>query len=119
MVKRKVSELSGAALDYAVAKAQGMKAIIDLCSSERVCYLLGASGEKKVLPYRPSSDWGQGGEIISRERIAIDPYHDFPNWAASGPVPKVFIGDTALIAAMRCFVASKLGAEVEIPAELT
>jgi hypothetical protein len=28
-------------------------------------------------------------------------------------------GDTCLIAAMRCYVASKLGDEVEIPEELT
>jgi hypothetical protein len=28
-------------------------------------------------------------------------------------------GETPLIAAMRCYVASKLGAEVQIPEELT
>jgi len=32
--------------------------------------------------------------------------------------PEDFHGDTPLIAAMRCYVASKLGDEVEIPEEL-
>ena len=74
---------------------------------------------------RYSTDWAQGGPIIEREEIqtfvanAIDgkwcakprdsEYWDFDD-AAYGPTP--------LIAAMRCFVASRLGDEVDIPEEL-
>ena len=55
-----------------------------------------------------STNWGHGGPIIEREGIEICPI-------GNGE----FYGDTPLIAAMRCYVASKLGDEVEIPEELT
>jgi len=67
------------------------------------------------LPY--STDWSQGGPIIEREKIATDYDHDVWNaakyglsWYVGGPTP--------LIAAMRCYVASKLGDEVDVPEEL-
>lgn len=108
----KTSELTGAALDWAVAKIE----------------------ERSTWFYHPSIDWIQGGLIIDRERITVCAplirritveRHAFPvnYWRAmkqrdenenvdhgSGP--------TALIAAMRCFVNSKLGAVVDIPDEL-
>jgi hypothetical protein len=68
--------------------------------------------------YSPSTDWAQGGPIIERERIDVLYEHDL-RWIA---VPQKGIesyGPTPLIAAMRCFVASKLGDEVEVPEELT
>jgi len=67
--------------------------------------------------YNPSGDWMQGGPIIERERIDVLYEHDL-RWIA---VPQKGIesyGPTPLIAAMRCYVASKLGDEVEIPDEL-
>jgi len=40
-------------------------------------------------------------------------------WVAALPWPNRFnFGPTPLIAAMRCFVASKLGDEVDVPEEL-
>lgn len=64
-----------------------------------------------------TTDWAQGGPIIERELIAVDWDHDTwnaakdsLNWYVSGPTP--------LVAAMRCYVQSKLGDEVEIPEEL-
>lgn len=97
----KVSELSGIALDWAVAKCESDKAYADYCF-------------KVVDQYgqpRYSTDWAQGGQIIERERIA---------WGDTG---KYFVcgkyrGDTPLIAAMRYYVASKLGDEIDIPKEL-
>ena len=71
--------------------------------------------------YDPTENWSQGGPIIEREGIQIT-----PGWSAI--IHKnIFIdglecfmqGPTALIAAMRCFVASRLGEEVEVPEELT
>ncbi|MFP3186308.1 MAG: phage protein NinX family protein [Paraburkholderia sp.] len=73
------------------------------------------------LPYWPSRDWRTGGLIIARERIAVIP--DGDEWVAlwrpdSWPTGVVstdgpaMTGQTALIAAMRCFVASKFGDEV-------
>ena len=104
-MKTKTSELTGAALDWAVATAQ---------------YGYGADGATN----RYSTDWAHGGPIIARE--GIDTIHErncdgevVQIWAVQDAeqVPKYF-GCTPLIAAMRCFVASKLGDEVEIPNEL-
>jgi len=95
----KTAELTGIALDRAVAHA------------------LGAPDDGNGLPYY-STDWAQGGPIIERERIDVLYEHDL-RWIA---VPQKGIesyGPTPLIAAMRCYVASKLGDEVEIPEGLT
>jgi hypothetical protein len=67
-----------------------------------------------------STDWAQGGPIIEREGIRIvEVAADV--WGAvysRGDVGREHFAETPLIAAMRCYVASKLGDEVEIPKEL-
>jgi len=98
-MKIKTSELSGLALDLMVAKCEGIE------TSEY--------HEFNNEPYMPSVDWAQGGPIIQRERIRLDPRglwcaaHDSCEWA-------YYDGSTPLIAAMRCYVASKLGEELEV-----
>lgn len=77
-----------------------------------------------LTPEPYSTDWSQGGPIIERERIRLDcAWSD--EWTAQHPYnAKIDVytgwtkGPTALIAAMRCYVTSKLGDEVEIPEEL-
>lgn len=67
---------------------------------------------------RFATDWAQGGPIIEREGISVI-FHYNGAWTASNSNGKVCEeGVTSLIAAMRCFVASKLGDEVEVPDEL-
>lgn len=69
-----------------------------------------------------SEDWCLTGPIISREEISLNRDNE-PNyiWAAWTRNPlrdesEVFgYGNTQLIAACRCYVASILGDEVEIP----
>jgi hypothetical protein len=70
----------------------------------------------------PSTDWRLGGQIIERERMCVEYFVD--EWEAGaacvygheGPECKFYgYGPTPLIAAMRAFVASKLGEEVELP----
>ncbi len=63
-----------------------------------------------------STNWAQGGPIIDRERINVEPFRDIngDQWSADG----AWNSPTALIAAMRCYVASKLGDEVDVPEEL-
>ena len=103
-MKIKTSELAGAALDWAVAKCEGIQ------DSEFVRTHMDA------WPY--STDWSQGGPIIEREKIGV--WWDGV-WHAKydGCRPdQVQDAHTPLIAAMRCYVASKLGDEVEIPNEL-
>lgn len=105
----KTSELTGAALDWAVAKCEG-------------------EGEAAWAAHRDafaySSTWVCGGPIIEREGISIL-YRVGVNMTATingqyeQSVPYNQRGNPQLIAAMRCYVASKLGDEVDVPKELT
>ena len=96
------SELQGAALDWAVAKCDGL-----------------LHDDGTVSDYwQPSGLWEQGGPIIEREKIDVCVDNDgwFTWYAKKGDVERG--GATPLIAAMRCYVASKLGPEVDVPEEL-
>jgi hypothetical protein len=103
----KTSELSGAALDWAVAKCEG------------VYFENLREFEDYALNY--CTDWEHGGPLIEREGIGLDQYADYPRWQAFTPAPEqpsghcACTGPTPLIAAMRCYVASKLGDDVEVP----
>ena len=114
-MKLKTQDLTGPALDWAVDEARGFGA--DYLKWWRV------GGDKRFthceIMRAYSTDWSQGGPIIEREGISIGKADDpewwaFKGWKAENGTP----GPTPLIAAMRGFVASKLGAEVEIPEEL-
>lgn len=70
--------------------------------------------------YSPSINWAQGGPLIDRFYVALTnavPGRLKPAALCEGT--KWMTGDTALQAAMRAIVASKIGDEVEIPDELT
>lgn len=73
--------------------------------------------------YSPSTDWAQGGPIIEREGLLVRPSFtdERDKWTSIQWAPKGVCesGPTPLIAAMRCYIASKLGDEVEVPEELT
>lgn len=103
----KLAELSGAALDWAVANCEGLVSI-DTKNLFEPWYLL--------RDYTPSINWAQGGPIIEREGIALGQTGD--GWEATCDGCIYVYGPTPLIAAMRCYVANKLGQEVEIPEEL-
>lgn len=107
-MKIKTSELTGAALDWAVAKCEGRE-------------MRAWRTYKRLNQTNYSTDWSQGGPIIEREGIDLEfrPMGSSQDWYAvdtsrdhwgSGPTP--------LIAAMRCYVASKLGDTIDIPEEL-
>ena len=107
-MKVKTADLIGPALDWAVAK----------------CLQPGYEEWRLIRwieqEFAPTANWSQGGPIIERGNIdLISPTPSDPLWqamqwrfahGAKGPTP--------LIAAMRCFVASRFGDEVEIPEEL-
>jgi hypothetical protein len=99
----KTSELTGAALNWAVAKTEGN------------------SGNFGIDGFLPSTNWAQGGPIIEREMIEIGAHEPKDiEWVARDYWKEnTMTGPTPLIAAMRCFVASKLGPEIEIPMEIT
>jgi hypothetical protein len=109
-MKMKTSELTGAALDWAVGKAEGL--------------------DGWLAPVNYCGKWEHGGPIIEREGIELlcntsalqaTAYKNAnPDWFACLKFKRAdhWHGTTPLIAAMRCFVASKLGDDVNIPEEL-
>lgn len=113
-MKVKTNELTGAALDWAVAK----------CEGEEVSLIKGQLEARWTEDgYKPSADWAQGGPIIEREVITlIHPKYDC--WTAHKYDDRIedesytLDGPTPLIAAMRCYVASQLGDEVDVPEDL-
>lgn len=99
----KTAELTGALLDYWVARAEGDDTAAQMADGYR---------------FQPSTSWAQGGPIIDRERITVMPEpQSGGEWGAAYVVwlPSVDYwtpGATALQAAMRAYVASKFGLEV-------
>jgi hypothetical protein len=80
------------------------------------------STDLKRTTYHPSINWSQGGPIIEREGICVflrSPHWPENNRWSARQEDGASLGSTPLIAAMRCYVASKLGDEVEIPSQLT
>jgi hypothetical protein len=142
----KVSEATPAQLDWLVAKCEGLLEPMFDEKEPRVVLQVDPYDVLPIWnpspqvyyqwKYLPSTSWEVGGPIIDREKITLtydrewnfDPAYpedngdrwlatihgctdlDMPLWQAYGPTP--------LIAAMRCYVASELGEEVEIPEEL-
>lgn len=127
-MKHKVSELTGGLLDAAVAMAEGHK----------VCQLNGVWCSDLYGQWtrvRNMREWRYVGPIIEREGIAIAPYEHgigepsmwvawveerqhqatFDSYFERGIFDDNSRGHTPLIAAMRAYVCSKLGEEVELP----
>ena len=120
----KTNELTGAALDWAVAKClpdDTLAVYFDEDTGEPLCRDDCPDNQE----FKPSTDWAQGGPIIEREKI--DMSVQFYGWVAHHGKYRgkemnqpyhTQKADTPLIAAMRCFVASKLGDNINIPEEL-
>lgn len=121
MTTVKTHELTGQALDWAVQKILfARQEYIKPWVLERH-----AAGDPCGSA---STDWLQGGPIIEHEGIDLFPAHNqdgqvarwiayiansetsYGYFSADGPTP--------LVAAMRCFVISRLGEEVEVPENL-
>ena len=132
-MKIKTSEATNTQINWLVAKCEGKESTLSVDGNGELFNLEAVDGEGMWMRY--STNWTQGGPIIDREKIAMSSAPD-GLWAAympkgtqwlehGGKTAEVFnwhfkqMGYTPLIAAMRCYVASKLGDEVEIPEELT
>jgi hypothetical protein len=105
--KMKTSELTGPALDWAVAKCEGMS-VEYIDDGITQCLLMSMGGR-----FNPSTNWAQGGPIIEREKITLEWTGE--NWMAYIWHDVEFFGPTPLVAAMCCYVASKLGDDIDIP----
>ena len=136
-MKVKVSKLEGAALDWAVAQCEIAQGTLSLSRDEKVPMLQFGDKPDCYKTYRPpifqpgaiiacgsywpSTDGAIGEPIIRRERISV--CAGSSSWFATKDLyaredSVGEIGPTPLIAAMRCYVASKVGEEIEIPEEL-
>ena len=97
----KTSELTGKALNWAVGKAEGL--------------------DDWLAPVNYCGQWEHGGPIIEREGITVSdgsPVTGLEWMACDRGSTHIQHGPTYLIAAMRCYVASKLGDVVNVPEEL-
>lgn len=108
----KVSELNETALDWAVA----------VCEN-----LIDADAPLIFFEGNYCTNWALAGEIIEREGVsivkigrsvddAIAPHPDC--WCAHIDGAYATYEETPLIAAMRSYVAMKLGNEIEVPEEI-
>ena len=97
MVTIKTSELTGPALDWAVNHAKRLTGIL--------------------APVTYCGKWEHGGPIIEHEKLGVG-FDDELGWVAIDMNSNYYMAPTPLVAAMRCYVASKLGDTVEIPKEL-
>jgi hypothetical protein len=110
----KAAELEGADLDYWVAQAEGLD--VRYCSDRTYVIV-------NTYQYSPSTRWAEGGPIIERERIELLSFRAGAWEAQIAPTEgshyidqyegDAMKGATPLVAAMRAYVASKFGEEVQ------
>ena len=96
-------ELSGEALNWAVAKCLGVEHRAGILSN--------------------SENWASAGPIIESSKIELYPNDAVMPKAVINPDRRTHFyyrqyGSTILIAAMRCFVDCELGSHVDVPDEL-
>ena len=109
----KTSELTDAALDWAVARARGLRP--SLFIFQQTGFL--------AKEHHYSTNPTYGHPILEQERLDLSHLGD-GTYAASKYIHKFHarayeqMGPTMLIAGLRCFVESELGDEVDIPKEL-
>lgn len=128
----KVSELTGAQLDYWVAEAESFEAFINPGGPCMVVDPASPANEPRWLEYEPSTEWAQGGPLIEKYRIEILHFgargEGGNPWEAQMGGDSHYIdqysgdamgGTTPLVAAMRAYVESRFGDEVpdEAPAK--
>jgi hypothetical protein len=114
----KTAELTGAALDWAVAKCEGLTCFGHQLTEDKVTIILSDGSYEN---FSPTCDWQIGGAIIQREWISLTNEQEVWTAEIADDVPDGYVtmqGETALIAAMRCYVAQRMGEEIEVPEEL-
>lgn len=124
----KTAELIGPALDWAVAKCEGIFEQPSAGFSSEYVWSHTNPDSWRLEIFLPSTNWTRGGPIIERELLQLTPRFlakgfcweclIFENIFNDDDTDCFSTGPTPLIAAMRCYVASKLGTEIEIPKEL-
>lgn len=118
----KTSELTGALLDYWVARAERKSVYADPNSPHGTLFYDDAESTTGRFIWMPSRGWAQGGPLIEKYRLALAPME---GWAAyhgdDGVMGQYWIdasawdgtrGDTPLQAICRAVVRAAFGDEV-------
>ncbi|WP_439885627.1 DUF2591 domain-containing protein [Pseudomonas syringae] len=119
----KTKELSGEALNWAVAIAENLTAFVSppqYGNPHLVC-VMPEHVHRGGYRYSPSTEWAQGGQLIEKHAITLAPWSPKPQLWIAEPSPDLEgseSGPTPLIAACRAIVASVLGETVSVPKEL-
>lgn len=121
-MKIKTSELSGVALDWAVAQVAGVE--VEMRYDRELTKVHDRHGIRLIESirsiYSPSTYWSQGGPLIERFKVDIITERDclvsaYANDDKYQPLTEDMYGSDHLIAACRAIVSSKLGDEVDVP----
>lgn len=116
MITVKARNLSGVALDWAVAKATGQS----VSEFEGNLFIRNECGDDEL--WSPSTNWAYGGKLIDQYGIAFSFLCD--EWLAgygdssAGLKGESEFGPTHLISACRSIVATRLGPDVLVPSRL-
>ena len=121
-MKVKTATLTGPALDWATAVANGWVTYPTDSVEQGAWFHTNPATAPRGYEHNrihrdswtPSTNWAQGGPIIGRECMEFD-YDEGPQNYLAANGEHAATGKTHLVAAMRCFVASKLGEHVEVP----
>ncbi len=136
-MKIKSTELTGAALDWAVSKCKGIEVEAWLTSDRHSYFVVLKDAFVDKSPtafysdpdetFYPSFNWIHGGPMLERLGLSVaydvemNEGEDREYWATFYAVDsgegRVY-GPTMLVAAMRCYVLSKQGPYIDVPDDL-
>jgi len=110
-------ELTGPALDWAVAKAMKLEIIV---GGSKTLYLILNDTPHE---FAPSQCWAQGGSLLNQHKISRTIDHSglwiaYAGYNLNDEQRHMQCDKSELVAGLRCFVASKLGEEINIPEAL-
>jgi hypothetical protein len=108
-----VANLKGQLLDYWVGRANGSDPHLLPGSENKRLVINDSSAQYGFRLYEPTRDWSLAGPIIESEKISM--VWSGTAWTArksEGVQTSSISEESPLIAAMRCFVASKFGDSV-------
>lgn len=119
MIEVSTGELAGAALDWAVAKADGER-LVDLEGKHYVITGFRLNPIRTPGGYTPSTEWKQGGPFIWEYRVNVNEVSEdcWEAWISGAEEHRHKGGDEPLVAICRAVVALQLGAAVLVPADL-
>lgn len=123
-MKLQTKDLSGAALDWAVAKCEESDAMCFVvgCRLPSGGVYVGGGVESAVFvhDYTPSTDWSQGGPLVENGcmNVGCEAGVWWAEFTDADMVTYGENGDSALQAVCRTLVLARLGPEIEVPAEL-